>query len=132
MITGFRNRELRSYVYRRFGLSPDDYTAAQLRYDLLKLQAKGWIRKLDGTTRYVLTPKGMVQGTAIIKLKGGPDRWSNRKGKEVRVRCERQSLVKRNDDNTQYEWRDRVTWVHEGRAYEVNVGLVRQHGGVGK
>jgi hypothetical protein len=69
VITGFRNRELRSYVYRRFGLSPDDYTAAQLRYDLLKLQAKGWIRKLDGTTRYVLTPKGMVQGTAIIKLK---------------------------------------------------------------
>jgi hypothetical protein len=40
VITGFRNRELRSYVYRRFGLSPDDYTAAQLRYDLHKLQAK--------------------------------------------------------------------------------------------
>ena len=69
MITGFRNRELRSYVHRRFGLSPDDYTAAQLRYDLLKLQAKGWVRKLEGSTRYVLTPKGMAQGTAIIKLK---------------------------------------------------------------
>ncbi len=69
IITGFRNRELRSYVHRRFGLSPDDYTAAQLRYDLLKLQAKGLLRKLEGTTRYVLTPQGMAQGTAIIKLK---------------------------------------------------------------
>jgi hypothetical protein len=52
----------------RFGLSPDDYTAAQLRYDLMKLRAKGLIRKLDGMTRYVITPKGMVQGTAIMKL----------------------------------------------------------------
>jgi hypothetical protein len=34
----------------------------------MKLRAKGLIRKLDGMTRYVITPKGMVQGTAIIKL----------------------------------------------------------------
>jgi hypothetical protein len=68
VITGFRNCELRSYLQRRFGLSPDDYTAAQLRYDLLKLRAKGWICKLDGKTRYVLTPKGMTQGTALAKL----------------------------------------------------------------
>jgi len=68
VITGFRRRELRNYIQSRFGLSPDDYTAAQLRYDLMKLRAKGLIRKLDGMTRYVITPKGMVQGTAIIKL----------------------------------------------------------------
>jgi hypothetical protein len=68
LITGFRNRELCSYVCRRFGLSPDDYTAAQLRYDLLTLQAKGWVRELKGTTRYVLMSRGMAQGTAIIKL----------------------------------------------------------------
>jgi hypothetical protein len=68
VITGFRTRELRTYIQSRFGLSPDDYTAAQLRYDLLKLRAKGLIRKLDGMTRYVITPKGMVQGTAIMKL----------------------------------------------------------------
>jgi hypothetical protein len=68
VITGFRNRELREYLSRRFGLSPDEYTAAQLRYDLLKLRAKGWIGKLDGKTLYVLTPKGMVQATALAKL----------------------------------------------------------------
>lgn len=68
VITGFRSRELRSYIQSRYGLSPDDYTAAQLRYDLMKLRAKGLIRKLAGRTRYVITPKGMVQGTAIVKL----------------------------------------------------------------
>lgn len=68
LITGFRNAELRSYLQGRFGLSPDEYTAAQLRYDLLKLRAKGWIHKLDGQTRYVLTPKGVTQATALAKL----------------------------------------------------------------
>lgn len=68
LITGFRNAELRSYLQNRFGLSPDDYTAAQLRYDLLKLRAKGWVHKLDGQTRYVLTPKGITQATAVAKL----------------------------------------------------------------
>jgi hypothetical protein len=60
---------LRTYLQNRFGLSPDEYTAAQLRYDLVKLRAKGWISKLERSTRYVLTPKGMTQGTAICKLK---------------------------------------------------------------
>jgi hypothetical protein len=69
IVTGFRNREVRSYLHNRFGLSPDDYTAAQFRYDLLKLRAKGWLRKLDGSTKYVLTPKGITHGTAISKLK---------------------------------------------------------------
>jgi len=69
VITGFRNNELRTYLQNRFGLSPDEYTAAQLRYDLVKLRAKGWISKLKGSTRYVLTPKGMTEGTAVLKLK---------------------------------------------------------------
>ncbi len=68
VITGFRNRELRTYLQNRFGLSPDEYTAAQLRYDLLKLRGKRWIRKLKGTARYVLTPQGVTQGTALAKL----------------------------------------------------------------
>ena len=68
VITGFRTPELRTYLQNRFGLSPDEYTAAQLRYDLLKLRAKGWIRKLEGTARYVLTPQGVTQGTALAKL----------------------------------------------------------------
>ncbi len=69
LITGFRNRELRTYLHNRFGLSPDEYTAAQLRYDLVKLRHKGLISKLEGINCYVLTPKGLTQGTAILKLK---------------------------------------------------------------
>ncbi len=68
VITGFRSRELRSYLQRRFGLSPDEYTASQLRYDLLKLRGKGWIGKLKRKTLYVLTPKGISEGTALLKL----------------------------------------------------------------
>ena len=68
VITGFRSRELRRYLQNRFGLSPDDYTATQLRYDLLKLRAKGFIRKLKGTALYIITPKGMTQGTLLSKL----------------------------------------------------------------
>jgi hypothetical protein len=33
------------------------------------LRAKGWVSKLDRSISYVLTPKGMTQGTAILKLK---------------------------------------------------------------
>jgi hypothetical protein len=69
LINGFTNRELRRYLHRRFGLSPDEYTATQLRYDLLKLRAKGMIRKLEGQSRYILTPKGLTEGTAMVKLK---------------------------------------------------------------
>jgi hypothetical protein len=69
VITGFRNGELRAYLQRRMGRSPDEYPAAQLQYDLLKLRAKGLIRKREGQTRYVLTPQGMFQGTATVKLK---------------------------------------------------------------
>src|ERR1700678_884089 len=58
VITGFRSRELRTYLQNRFGLSPDEYTAAQLRYDLVKLRAKGWITKLKKTTHYVLENPG--------------------------------------------------------------------------
>jgi hypothetical protein len=65
----FRSKERLNDV-REFGtMSPDDYTASQLRYDLVKLRVKGWIRKLKGSSRYVLTPKEMSEGTAILKLK---------------------------------------------------------------
>ncbi len=40
--------------------------------------------------------------------------------------------VKRNDADTQYERQHRITCVFEGRAYEVDMGLVQQHGGVSK
>ena len=38
--------------------------------------------------------------------------------------------VTRNDANTEYERQHRITCVFENRAYELNMGLVRQHGGI--
>jgi hypothetical protein len=38
----------------------------------------------------------------------------------------------RNDTNTEYERQHRVTCVYEGRAYEMDIGLVQQHGGISK
>jgi hypothetical protein len=37
-----------------------------------------------------------------------------------------------NDTNTEYERQQRITCVYEGRAYELDMGLVRQHGGSSK
>lgn len=68
LLTGFRVRELQTYIHARFGLSPEEYPAGQLRYDLAKLRAKGFVQKLAGRNVYVLTPKGIQQGTAISKL----------------------------------------------------------------
>jgi hypothetical protein len=68
VIDGFRTADLVPYLQRRFGLSPDECTAARIRYDLYKLRAKGWVKKLDHSSRYVLTPTGVVQGTAMVKL----------------------------------------------------------------
>ena len=40
--------------------------------------------------------------------------------------------VARKDANTEYESQHRITCVYESRAYEVDLGLVRQHGGISK
>ena len=40
--------------------------------------------------------------------------------------------IMRNDSNTEYERQHRITCVYEGRTYELNMGLVRQHGGINK
>jgi hypothetical protein len=74
VITGFRNRELRTYLHNRFGLSPDKYTAAQLRYDILKLRAKGWVTKLEGSINYVLTPKGHDTRNGHLQTQGVSER----------------------------------------------------------
>ncbi len=51
----FRNAELRGAVEQLL-LRP--YSAAQMTYDLRRLQAKGLIRRLEGSHRYVPTPEG--------------------------------------------------------------------------
>lgn len=35
---------------------------------MLKLRGKGWIQKLNRSARYVITPRGMTQGTTLVKF----------------------------------------------------------------
>jgi hypothetical protein len=55
---GFSNRELRNHVAGLMANSPDQYSRAQMTYDLRRLRMKGLILRLPGRHRYVLTPAG--------------------------------------------------------------------------
>ena len=54
-LNGFCNAELRETVQTLLGLSPDEYTASQMSYDLRRLRLKGLITRLEGRHRYILT-----------------------------------------------------------------------------
>src|SRR5215471_6228173 len=54
----FSTAEIRPYVVKALGCSPERYTLASLRYDLSKLRAKGLVTKLPNSRRYQLPPQG--------------------------------------------------------------------------
>ena len=56
---GFRNRELREAVAPLRGLSPDDYNAGQMTYDLRRLRLRGLIERIPHSQRYRLTAEGL-------------------------------------------------------------------------
>lgn len=60
----FRNAELRSAVEQLL-LRP--YSAAQMTYDLRRLRAKGLIRRLERSHRYVPRQKGTVVALVFTK-----------------------------------------------------------------
>jgi hypothetical protein len=55
---GFTNRMLRERVARLHDPGPKPYSAARMTYDLRRLRLKGFIQRLPGKHRYVLTPLG--------------------------------------------------------------------------
>lgn len=61
--------ELRTRVLARYRLTPDDYRASQLRYDLWKLRAKGLVTRVERHRRYRLTATGARLGTLLVKLR---------------------------------------------------------------
>jgi hypothetical protein len=58
LIDGFHNRDLRNLVVDLLGVTSEDYTAAQMTYDLRRLRLKGLIFRPPKTHRYFLTPYG--------------------------------------------------------------------------
>ena len=61
---GFRNRELRETVASLCGLSPDDYGAGRMTYDLRRLRLRGIIERIPRTQRYRLTAEGLCVALA--------------------------------------------------------------------
>ena len=55
---GITNGCLRPLVGQLLGLSPEQYTARQMGYDLRRLARKGLIRRVNHQLRYELTPAG--------------------------------------------------------------------------
>ena len=61
---GFRNRDLRETVAPLCGLSPDDYGAGRMTYDLRRLRLRGIIERIPRTQRYRLTADGLCVALA--------------------------------------------------------------------
>ncbi len=68
VLNGFCNAELRETVRTLLNVSPDDYTANQMSYDLRRLRLKGLITRLEGRHRYILTTYGRRVAYLMTKL----------------------------------------------------------------
>jgi hypothetical protein len=64
----FRTRDLHQRAAEALGLSTDTYRLGQLRYDLAKLRAKGFVVKVPKTQTYRLTPQGFRICVLFLKL----------------------------------------------------------------
>ena len=65
---GLTNRSLRQQVADLLGLAPDDYSSAQMSYDLRRLRLKGLIARIPHSYRYVLTTYGRHVALLLSKL----------------------------------------------------------------
>jgi hypothetical protein len=67
-LNGFRNADLRQTVQSLLNLSPDEYTATQMSYDLRRLRLKGLIARVKGSHRYIITTYGRRVVYLMTKL----------------------------------------------------------------
>jgi hypothetical protein len=64
----FRTRDLLPSVAKALGTPAAPYRLSQLRYDLSKLLAKGFVVKVAGTHNYQFTPTGFRLSVVYLKL----------------------------------------------------------------
>ena len=65
-LNGFRHADLRPVVHSL--LQCDDYTSAQMTYDLRRLRLKGLIARIQGKHRYIITSYGRRVAALMTKL----------------------------------------------------------------
>jgi predicted MarR family transcription regulator len=63
-----RNKQLRATVAQLMNVSPEDYTSAQMSYDLRRLRLKCLIERVANTHQYRLTQLGAKASTFLTKL----------------------------------------------------------------
>jgi hypothetical protein len=64
----FRSKDLHARAAQALGKTTESYKLSQLRYDLSKLRAKGFVQKVEGTQRYRLTDEGYRVCLLFLKV----------------------------------------------------------------
>lgn len=66
---GFTVSDLAVKVREILGWSEDEYKSRHASYDLRKLRAKNWVRKIDKSRKYEVIPEGIKVLTALLVLR---------------------------------------------------------------
>jgi hypothetical protein len=68
-VADWTSRDVLTRLLASHRLAEADYRLSQLRYDLGKLRAHGFIERLGRTRRYRLTERGLKLGVVLVKLR---------------------------------------------------------------
>jgi hypothetical protein len=68
-VADWTSRDVLARLLARHRLAETDYRLTQLRYDLGKLRAHGFVERIGRTRRYHLTARGLKLGISLVKLR---------------------------------------------------------------
>jgi len=68
-VADWTSRDALARLLERHRLAETDYRLSQLRYDLGKLRAHGFVERIGRTRRYRLTARGLKLGVILVKLR---------------------------------------------------------------
>jgi hypothetical protein len=68
-VADWTSRDVLARLLDRHRLTEADYRLSQLRYDLGKLRAHGFVERIGRTRRYRLTERGLKLGVLLVKLR---------------------------------------------------------------
>jgi hypothetical protein len=68
-VADWTSRDVLARLLARHCLAETDYRLTQLRYDLGKLRAHGFVERIGRTRRYRLTTRGLKLGVLLVKLR---------------------------------------------------------------
>jgi hypothetical protein len=68
-VADWTSRDVLARLLERHRLTETDYRLSQLRYDLSKLRAHGFVERIGRTRRYRLTARGLKLGVLLVKFR---------------------------------------------------------------